>query len=82
MTFQIISISGLDLNVIERIGILDPKVPATKMSFRLAFYSSTFDLESCPSLFTEEIESRIDLQKRKLVDCDGEELLWLEESVP
>jgi len=85
LTFQIISISGFDVDVIERIGRLDPKAPATKLAFRLAFYSSAFDLENAPSLFSEEIEVSVDLNKRKLLqsnNCDAGELLWLEESVP
>ena len=59
-------------------GMLNAKAPATKLTFRLAFISSIFDLETCPSLVSEEIESEVDSKKREVL----KEIVWTEEGLP
>jgi len=66
LRFEIIDIHDINLLALERMGKLDPKVPASRMSFRLAFYSPSFDFENSPTIFSEEIEMLVDNQKKQL----------------
>ena len=78
-SFQILSITDLNVGYLESIGKLEPSKPATKLSFRLSFFSQTFDRsENCPSIFSQEVDRKVDLQTRKL----NEDLMWLQEALP
>jgi hypothetical protein len=78
ITFQIIGVTGIDVPALERMGKLNRKAQATRLTFRLAFYSPSFDLETCPSFVSEELESEVD-EKRKVLNY---EMVWTEESLP
>jgi hypothetical protein len=50
----------LDIGALERIGLFDAKLPPTKLSCRLAFFSNSFDFENSATFFSEEVEFSID----------------------
>lgn len=60
----------------------------TRLSFRLAFYSSTFDLENAPCLFSEEKLAYVDSGSKKisqtlqLTKRKDDDMVWTEESLP
>jgi hypothetical protein len=56
----LINIFGLEIGALERMGVFDAKFPPTRLSFRLAFFSNSFDFENCASFFSEELEFSID----------------------
>ena len=41
-------------------GILDPKLPPTRLAIRLAFISHTFDSDNNPTIYSEEIDFQVD----------------------
>ena len=61
----------MDLNIValERIGIFDPKLPPTKLSFRLSFMSNCFDYDTTPSMFSEDLEFKVDQTKKQLTEA-------------
>lgn len=66
------------MSALERLGKLNSKAPATFLTFRLAFISNMFDLETCPSFVSAEIESEVDSKKRVV----QHEMVWTEEGLP
>lgn len=63
LVFEYVSIGELNISALTRIGIFDPKLPPTRISVRLAFVSSTFDYENCPSFYSEELDVFVDNSK-------------------